>query len=77
MVIELSPAKIRLTFDGVVLTSKLIDGTFPDYQRVIPAGNDKRLTVERGRFRQGGRSRLDDFVRARPRRQARARATAA
>jgi DNA polymerase-3 subunit beta len=48
--IELSPAKIRLTFDGVVLTSKLIDGTFPDYQRVIPSGNDKRLTVERADF---------------------------
>jgi DNA polymerase III subunit beta len=48
--VELSPAKIRLTFDGVVLTSKLIDGTFPDYQRVIPTGNDKRLTVERGDF---------------------------
>ncbi|MGO4706397.1 DNA polymerase III subunit beta [Microvirga sp. 2MCAF38] len=48
--IELSPAKIRLTFDGLVLTSKLIDGTFPDYQRVIPVGNDKLLTVERGDF---------------------------
>jgi DNA polymerase-3 subunit beta len=33
-----------------VLTSKLIDGTFPDYQRVIPSGNDKRLTVEREDF---------------------------
>jgi DNA polymerase III subunit beta len=58
--VELSPAKIRLTFNGtaasdasarvVVLTSKLIDGTFPDYQRVIPTGNDKRLTVEREDF---------------------------
>jgi len=48
--IELSSAKVRLTFDGVVLTSKLIDGTFPDYQRVIPAGNDKVLVVERGDF---------------------------
>ncbi|WP_201834641.1 DNA polymerase III subunit beta [Microvirga zambiensis] len=48
--IELSSAKVRLTFDGVVLTSKLIDGTFPDYQRVIPAGNDKVLVVERGEF---------------------------
>jgi DNA polymerase-3 subunit beta len=53
--IELSQAKIRLTFGGegnggVVLTSKLIDGTFPDYQRVIPTGNDKLLTVERGDF---------------------------
>lgn len=50
VVIELSSAKIRLTFDGVILTSKLIDGTFPDYQRVIPSGNDKLLTVERGDF---------------------------
>jgi DNA polymerase-3 subunit beta len=48
--IELSSAKIRLTVGGVVLTSKLIDGTFPDYQRVIPSGNDKRLTVERDDF---------------------------
>ena len=48
--IELSGSKIRLTFNGVVLTSKLIDGTFPDYQRVIPSGNDKRLTVERDDF---------------------------
>ena len=48
--VELSASKIRLTFNGVVLTSKLIDGTFPDYQRVIPTGNDKRLTVERGDF---------------------------
>jgi DNA polymerase-3 subunit beta len=48
--VELSSAKVRLTFDGVVLTSKLIDGTFPDYQRVIPAGNDKVLVVERGDF---------------------------
>jgi len=28
-----------------VLTSKLIDGTFPDYERVIPAGNDKVMEV--------------------------------
>jgi DNA polymerase III subunit beta len=48
--IELSSAKVRLTFGGVVLTSKLIDGTFPDYQRVIPSGNDKVLTVEREDF---------------------------
>jgi DNA polymerase-3 subunit beta len=35
----------------VVLTSKLIDGTFPDYQRVIPTGNDKVLEVPRREFR--------------------------
>jgi DNA polymerase-3 subunit beta len=35
----------------IVLISKLIDGTFPDYGRVIPSGNDKRLVVEREPFR--------------------------
>ena len=48
--VELSPAKVRFTFADVVLTSKLIDGTFPDYQRVIPTGNDKELRVPRSEF---------------------------
>ncbi|HVB89510.1 MAG TPA: DNA polymerase III subunit beta [Beijerinckiaceae bacterium] len=48
--IELSTAKARFTFGETVLTTKLIDGTFPDYGRVIPSGNDKRLVVERGPF---------------------------
>src|SRR2546427_6122357 len=39
--IELSQGKIRFTLGETVLTSKLIDGTFPDYARVIPLGNDK------------------------------------
>lgn len=43
--IALSPTKIRVSVDDIVLTSKLIDGTFPDYQRVIPQGNDKLLDV--------------------------------
>ena len=43
--IELSETKIRFACGQIVLTSKLIDGTFPDYERVIPAGNDKELTV--------------------------------
>ena len=48
--IEVSPAKIRFTLGDVVLTSKLIDGTFPDYGRVIPSGNDKLLTVDKKDF---------------------------
>ena len=59
--VELSGAKIRFVFDAgeeeeatgpesVVLTSKLIDGTFPDYGRVIPVGNDKVMTVDRNAF---------------------------
>lgn len=43
---ELSDAKVRLTIGSVVITSKLIDGTFPDYQRVIPANNDKEMRVD-------------------------------
>ena len=48
--IELSDSKVRLTIGSVVLTSKLIDGTFPDYERVIPTGNDKDMVIDRKVF---------------------------
>jgi len=44
--ISLSESKIRFTFDHIVLTSKLIDGTFPNYEQVIPSGNDKVVEVD-------------------------------
>jgi len=44
--VSLSEAKVRFAFDGTTLTSKLIDGTFPDYERVIPANNDKIMQVD-------------------------------
>ncbi|AIB13190.1 DNA polymerase III subunit beta (plasmid) [Azospirillum argentinense] len=44
--LSLSDNKIRFAFDSVVVTSKLIDGTFPDYERVIPVGNDKTMEVD-------------------------------
>ena len=50
--VELSQSKIRFTLGSVVLTSKLIDGTFPDYSRVIPVGNDKLLEVDKKEFEQ-------------------------
>ena len=50
VLVELSQGKIRFTFGNVVLTSKLIDGTFPDYGRVIPANNDKELIVDKKEF---------------------------
>jgi DNA polymerase-3 subunit beta len=50
--ISLSDTKIQFTNDGVELTSKLIDGTFPDYQRVIPSGNDKSLGLDSKEFAQ-------------------------
>jgi len=43
--VALSDTKIRFAFDDVALTSKLIDGTFPDYERVIPTGNDRVLDI--------------------------------
>ena len=43
--IELSDTRIRFSSGNVTLVSKLIDGTFPDYERVIPTGNDKVLNV--------------------------------
>ncbi|MFI3903738.1 DNA polymerase III subunit beta [Ochrobactrum sp. S1502_03] len=46
--ISLSTQKIRFEMPGgIVITSKLIDGNYPDYPRVIPANNDKSYTVER------------------------------
>jgi DNA polymerase-3 subunit beta len=48
--VALSSAKIRFSIGDVVLTSKLIDGTFPDYQRVIPSGNDKEMSVDKKDF---------------------------
>ncbi len=56
VLIDLSASKIRFTLggeNGVVLTSKLIDGTFPDYSRVIPTGNDKLLKLDPKSFWQG------------------------
>ncbi len=48
--VALSETKIRFAFGKTVLTTKLIDGTFPDYQRVIPSDNDKVLEVDRKAF---------------------------
>jgi DNA polymerase-3 subunit beta len=48
--IEISQVKARFRFGDVTLTTKLIDGTFPDYNRVIPLHNDKRLIVDKEQF---------------------------
>ena len=37
--------RVRFSFDDITLTTKLIDGTFPDYARVIPQGNDRIMRV--------------------------------
>ena len=48
--IGVSPAKARFEIGTITLTSKLIDGTFPDYGRVIPKANDKKLKVSNAEF---------------------------
>lgn len=48
--IALSSSKVRFTIGNLVLTSKLIDGTFPDYERVIPRANDKHLATDAKAF---------------------------
>ena len=51
--VSLSQSKIRFAFDSAVLTSKLIDGTFPDYSRVIPTANDRLLRINTKELAQG------------------------
>jgi DNA polymerase-3 subunit beta len=48
--VEVSDTKIRFTLGEVVLLSKLIEGTFPDYERVTPKNNDKEMNVDRAAF---------------------------
>jgi DNA polymerase III subunit beta len=48
--VGVSPTKVRFEIGTVTLTSKLIDGTFPDYQRVIPQANDRELVVANHTF---------------------------
>ncbi|WP_375249038.1 DNA polymerase III subunit beta [Sphingomonas sp.] len=51
--VSLSGTKIRFDLGQAILTSKLIDGTFPDYSRVIPTANDKILKLDPKSFMEG------------------------
>ena len=44
--VSVSETKVRFATPDITLTSKVIDGTFPDYSRVIPTGNTRRLEVD-------------------------------
>ncbi len=50
--VSVSETKVRFATPEVTLTSKVIDGTFPDYARVIPTGNTRRLEVDAAEFAQ-------------------------
>ena len=44
--VSVSETKVRFATADITLTSKVIDGTFPDYSRVIPVGNSRKLEVD-------------------------------
>ena len=48
--VSVSETKVRFATATITLTSKVIDGTFPDYSRVIPSGNTRKLEVDAGDF---------------------------
>ena len=50
--IEVSPAQAAFSFGSIELVSKLVDGKFPDYTRVIPTGHKNKLQIERESLRQ-------------------------
>lgn len=49
--LNLSANQVQIDLDGLKLTSKLIEGRFPDYERVIPEGSDKTVHGDRQRVR--------------------------
>ena len=48
--VSVSETKVRFATPAITLTSKVIDGTFPDYTRVIPTGNTRKLEVDAAEF---------------------------
>ncbi|MGK7661744.1 MULTISPECIES: DNA polymerase III subunit beta [unclassified Marinovum] len=48
--VSVSETKVRFATPDIMLTSKVIDGTFPDYTRVIPQGNTRKLEVDASDF---------------------------
>ena len=50
--VSVSETKVRFATPNITLTSKVIDGTFPDYTRVIPQGNTRKLEVDAAEFAQ-------------------------
>lgn len=49
--IELSNSYIKILLENSIFTSKLIDGRFPEYQRVMPSGSDKEIEAEKSELR--------------------------
>jgi DNA polymerase-3 subunit beta len=45
--VQMAASQVRFSFGGIDVISKLVEGKFPDYTKVIPAGNTRRFTVGR------------------------------
>lgn len=52
LIIEIDKNHIRFNINSIILTSKLIDGKFPDYKRVIPSNNEKLAKIDKNNFKQ-------------------------
>lgn len=50
--IQLGSNNLRAIIDGFIFTTKLVDGRFPDYRRVIPRNGDKELVSSRETLKQ-------------------------
>ena len=48
--VQIAKNKIKFIVDNIVITSKLLDGAFPDYERVIPSNNNKELIISTKEF---------------------------
>lgn len=50
--IKFSKTMVRYESEGITLTSKLVDGSFPDYARIIPDNNDKILAIKKSELKE-------------------------
>ncbi|WP_339045551.1 DNA polymerase III subunit beta [Candidatus Mesenet endosymbiont of Agriotes lineatus] len=50
LIIKLSQTKIQFECSQYILTSKLVDGTFPDYEKIIPADEGMSLVIDSSKF---------------------------
>jgi DNA polymerase-3 subunit beta len=48
--VALSPTRIEFAFENAVLSSRLIDATYPEYEKAIPSGNDKIAIIDAKTF---------------------------
>lgn len=48
--VRLSPTRIEFVLPNAILSSRLIDGSYPDYEQAIPTGNDKQIILDAKSF---------------------------